>query len=169
MKELLLRMAWYNAWANERIIEVLSLLTSEQLDQELSSSFPTIRMTVAHIWGAEEIWMKRIQGEERPAWEGYDVMEENIDVLTDKWKISSAGFVRFVSGLPEQWDSVPVVRAYNMKGELCEDRLDEVLQHVFNHGTYHRGQIVTMLRQVGVTKIPGTDMTLYCRSRRANQ
>lgn len=169
MKELLQRMAWYNAWANEQIIEVLTLLTPEQLDHELVSSFPTIRQTVQHVWGAEEIWMKRINGEQRPAWEGYETPDKDINVLTDKWKISSSGYVSFVSGLPEHWDSVPVVQAYNMKGVLCEDRLDEVLQHVFNHGTYHRGQIVTMLRQVGVTKIPGTDLTLYCRGKRAYQ
>jgi uncharacterized damage-inducible protein DinB len=162
MKQLLTRLARYNAWANERIIEVLALLGKEQLDQEIESSFPSIRKTVAHVWGAEEIWMKRINGEQRPAWEAYEDVVDFL-VLIGKWKISSAGFISLVSTLPEHWESAPIVTAYNMKGVLCYDPLDEVLQHVFNHSTYHRGQLVTMLRQLGVTHIPATDFIVFSR------
>ncbi|MBS1734314.1 MAG: DNA polymerase, partial [Bacteroidetes bacterium] len=53
----------------------------------------------------------------------------------------------------------------NTKKEQFKQPVSEVLHHIFNHATYHRGQLVTMLRQVGVKDIPGTDLVLFLRKK----
>lgn len=162
MKQLLTRMARYNAWANERMIEVLSLLGEEQIDQHIESSFPSIRKTVLHVWGAEDVWLLRIQGQEKPPFRGMEFSGTFKELLA-QWRVSSAQFISVAARLPETMESMPTIRFYNLKGDLCNDPLDAVLQHVFNHSSYHRGQLVTILRQLGVTSIPATDFIVFSR------
>jgi uncharacterized damage-inducible protein DinB len=61
MKQILLDYTQYNMWANKRIIDILKPLTNENIDQDLGGSFNTIRQTIYHIWGAESIWLQRLQ------------------------------------------------------------------------------------------------------------
>ena len=68
MKDLLLKYAQYNVWANNLLIEVLQSLEDEQVNQEVVSSFTSIRATVYHIWSAEYIWLQRLTLVEHPIW-----------------------------------------------------------------------------------------------------
>ncbi|MBP1650584.1 MAG: DinB family protein [Bacteroidetes bacterium] len=61
MKEVVLNLAGYHLWANQRLVTVLKKLTEAQLDQEVVSSFPSIRQTVYHVWDAESVWKQRIE------------------------------------------------------------------------------------------------------------
>ena len=162
MKELLLRAAWYNAWANEHFIELLITLSNEELDMEIISSFPCIRKTVMHIWGAEDIWIQRFESVERPVWKPA-TFNGGITALCDEWRIASSGLIRFTGRLKDDEALSQIVTGVNLKGEPFNDPLGAGLQHVFNHSTYHRGQLVTMLRQAGVTAIPQTDLIVYTR------
>ncbi|MBK6840509.1 MAG: hypothetical protein IPG90_21225 [Bacteroidetes bacterium] len=59
----------YNLWANQRLLDIISEHCSdEQLNRELVSSFPTIRKTLLHIWGAESVWLIRLNGSSPNAW-----------------------------------------------------------------------------------------------------
>jgi uncharacterized damage-inducible protein DinB len=161
MKEYLLTAAQYNIWANDRFIKVLTSLDDGVLDKEIISSFSSIRKTVLHIWGAEDIWLQRLHRVEKPAWKAIG-FEGTIGELCHQWVKSSHGLAALVSssddsGLTQRMASV------SMKGERHEDAVGAALQHVFNHTTYHRGQLVTMLRQAGITDIPGTDLIAFVR------
>jgi uncharacterized damage-inducible protein DinB len=160
MKELLLRAARYNAWANGLFTAVIRNLPDEILDQEIISSFSSIRKTVIHVWSSEDTWLQRLESVPEPVWQGK--FEGPITGVCDRWDESSASLIQFVEKSDEAFFTQRLSYK-NLKGDACNDRIDAVLQHIFNHPTYHRGQLVTMLRQSGITTIPGTDLITYAR------
>lgn len=162
MKELLLQYAKYNIWANKLLIDVMQSLDEGAVDREIVSSFPSVRATVYHMWGAEYIWLQRLQLAERPGWlptEFTGTFEE----ACAEWQKTSVAMLEFVE---KQYDDVAlahVFQYYDLKKNSHKSPVYQTLQHVFNHATYHRGQLVTMLRQLGVAKIPATDFIAYTR------
>lgn len=162
MKDMLLRYLRYNIWANAQFIQILRSLSNEQLDQEIPSSFPSIRKTVNHMWGAEDIWLQRLRRLESPVWRVPDFTGD-INEACDIWEEASAGLLQFALSIPDDSGFGETIHVVNFKGEHYDDAVGDVLQHVANHAAYHRGQLVTMLRQAGVTAIPGTDFTIYVR------
>ena len=164
MKELLLRAAQYNAWANEQFIQLLLKLSDEQLDKEIISSFPSVRKTVLHIWGAEDIWLQRFEVVEKPVWKAAS-FSGTMQEACDAWRAASAALIQFMENVADEKALSRLITGINMKGEPYSDALNACLQHVFNHSTYHRGQLVTMLRQLGVAAIPQTDLIAFVRQK----
>jgi uncharacterized damage-inducible protein DinB len=161
LKEVVLNLAGYHYWANQRLAAVLKKLTDDQLDQEVVSSFPSIRQTVYHMWDAESVWKQRIELVEKtkkpaPQFQG------TFESACDEWITVS----RQLLEMAQQITPVKLshtVAYYNSQKQYGKLTVIEILMHVFNHATYHRGQLVTLLRQVGVTKIPGTDYNEYVK------
>ena len=161
LKEVVLNLARYHYWANQRLAAVLKKLTGDQLDQEVVSSFPSIRQTVYHMWDAESVWKQRMELIEKtqkpvPQFQG------TFEAACDEWLTVSRQLLEMV----EQTNPVKLshtVAYYNSQKQYGKLTVREILMHVFNHATYHRGQLVTLLRQVGVTKIPGTDYSDYVK------
>jgi uncharacterized damage-inducible protein DinB len=162
MKELLLQMAKYNLWANKRIIELMLKLDDEQLDKEIESSFPSVRDSALHIWGAEFLWLQRLQLTEQPVYMPY-IFKGSFEEACADWQLVSQAFIDFTGRQYDDKAFEHVVQYYNSEKKSFKNPVFEILQHVFNHSTYHRGQLVTMLRQSGVHKIPATDFTVYLR------
>lgn len=162
MREHLLRYLRYNIWANAQFIQILRGLSDKQLDQEILSSFPSIRKTVNHMWGAEDIWLQRLQRVENQVWRVPD-FKGGIQEACDIWEEASLSLLHFAQHIEDDAGFADSIHVVNMKGGHYDDVISEVLQHVVNHATYHRGQLVTMMRQAGVTTIPGTDYTIYVR------
>lgn len=161
MKDLLQQYAAFNLWANRLLFECIGKLNEEQAKQESSSSFPSIRQTLQHIWLAEEVWWKRLKLMEQIELES-EKFNGRLDELMKKIERQSMEWSDWVHNATEV--QLCHVFAYqNTKREQFKQPVNEVLIHVFNHGTYHRGQLVTMLRQLGVEKIPGTDFILFSR------
>lgn len=164
MKDILLSYAAYNLWANNRIAEVLKKLPDTQLDQETGSSFGSLRKTVYHMWDAESIWYQRLQLVEqaiKPS-PGYDGTFTEACALWQKQSQSLADWVKQVQ--PVRLEHV--VAYYNTRKQYCKSSVIEMLMQVFNHASYHRGQLVTMLRQAGITKIPVTDYCEFTRGKK---
>lgn len=161
MKELLLQFAKYNLRANKRIIDILLKLDDEKLDQEFVSSFSTIRKTVYHLWSAEFMWFQRLQLTENPVRIG-DIFQGTFSEACDDWQKVSAAIIQFIE--KEQNDRLMshVIEFYREK-KAYKNKVSDILLHSFNHATYHRGQLVTMLRQLGVTKIPGMDLITFAK------
>ncbi|NDC41286.1 MAG: hypothetical protein EBZ77_07020 [Chitinophagia bacterium] len=162
MKELLTALAGYNAWANKAMINKMLAVTPELLDRPLTSSFASIRTTVYHCWSAEDIWLQRLQQVAEPIWaEG--IFEGSFSDACANWAVISEGLVHYVANHSETELQQPVL--YNdLKGNAFHTPASEILLHVFNHATYHRGQLVTLLRTVGETEIPRTDFIVYSRT-----
>jgi uncharacterized damage-inducible protein DinB len=162
MKELLLQYAQYNIWANKLVIDSMLQLDEAALDQEIVSSFPTLRRTVYHTWSAEQTWLERLQLAEQPVWME-SIFSGSFSEACAGWQKSSEALLLFTD---KQHDlSITHMTQYaDRKGNPYKTPVYQILQHVFNHSTYHRGQMVTMMRQAGVVKIPGTDFILFSRS-----
>lgn len=147
----------YNAWANARLADVLRTLTPAQLDQEIVSSFPSIRKTVFHISDAEQVWLSRLHGFSPTEWPS-----KNADSGTaiDGWMNASKTLLEFVEKQPaEFFQSSNTYRT--MAGMERTTKVEGMIMHCMNHSTHHRGQLVTMLRQAGVKEIPSLDLITY--------
>lgn len=167
MKEILLQLAAYNTWANQLMLEAIIQLPEEQQDQELPSSFKSLRATLLHMLDAESIWWQRMKLQERivrPS-EGFQggmnelaqaVLQQNR--LWNEW-IRQAG----------EHQLHHVFQYQNTKREQFKEPVSQMLLHVFNHGTYHRGQLVNMMRQLGAGKIPATDFIVWSRKKPTQQ
>ena len=161
MKPLLQQYAAYNIWANQRIFDCINNLADDQINREIPSSFSSIYKTVLHMWVAEDAWWQRIKLAEQIVPTG-DNFKGSFSELKNKINQQSATWQDWVDGATET--QLAHVFAYqNSKKELFKQPVYEMLVHLFNHGTYHRGQIVTLLRQLGVDKIPPTDFIVFCR------
>lgn len=157
MKQRYLDYASYNIWANNRIISDLLLLDDTLLSRELVGSFPTIRATILHIWYAELGWLSRLKTNRWEAVQAEGFSGAN-DVLFRQWKETSRAFRDFVAAADIEQ---PVRFQHKGKGFVIPAR--EVMQTVFNHGSFHRGQVVMMMRQVGATEISQTDYIEWVR------
>jgi uncharacterized damage-inducible protein DinB len=161
MKEILLQYATYNGWANQKLADIIVNLTEEQLTQPVVSSFAGIKLTLLHIWDAESIWWQRMKLNEKVIWPSsvsdYSIKEiiNGVNQQDKKWRewITDAS--------PAAIDHV--FSYQNSKKEQFKQPVYQLLLHVFNHSTYHRGQLVTMLRQLAVAKIPATDFIEWSR------
>lgn len=160
MKELLLQMARYNTWANKQFIDVLLKLDEDVWDMEITSSFPSIRRTVYHLWSAEDIWLQRLNLVEQPQW-AESVFSGNFAAALEKWQNASQALQTFVENQYDDEAFRHVLQYYNLKKVSFKIPVYIVLMQAFNHATYHRGQLTTMLRQAGVKKIPGTDLHTF--------
>jgi len=152
----------YNAWANHRSLEAASKLTNEQFTKPMGSSFGSVRDTLAHICAAEWIWLERFQGRS-PA--SFPDTSEFVDVgrLRAKWAEQETRLLAFVGKLT-QGDLDRVLEYKTMNFGVYKNPLWQSMQHVVNHGTYHRGQVTTLLRQLGAQPIL-TDLMHYYRER----
>src|SRR6267142_1409882 len=152
----------YNAWANRRSLTAAVALTPEQFTKPMGSSFSSVRDTLAHIFGAEWIWLERFQGRSPSSLP--DVTQyPDIATLGERWGEFEPRILNFVRALTQS-DLERVLEYKTLKFGVYKNPLWQSMQHVVNHGTYHRGQITTMLRQHGAQPIL-TDLMHFYRER----
>jgi uncharacterized damage-inducible protein DinB len=150
----------YNAWANARMFSAAEALTAEQLEAPLVSSFPSLKATLSHIVVTEWVWLRRWRGESptaAPAWAEEPSLRELKSQLAD----IEAERASFLAGRTDA-DLEDVISYRGGDGQAFAHPLPDLIRHVVNHSTYHRGQLVTLLRQLGHTP-PSTDFTRYLR------
>lgn len=163
MKELLQQYAAYHNWANKAMLDRISKLPEEKIMQDISSSFPSLYLTVKHMWRAEELWWQRLKLVENPVAQS-DGFTGTFAELYGQLSRQNAIWKEWVdnAGLHQ----LNHVFAFVREKEQYKMVVHDMLLHLFNHGIYHRGQLVTMLRQLGEDKIPATDYVVYCRQRK---
>lgn len=150
----------YDAWANARALDACSALTPERFTKDLGSSFPSVRDTLAHIMSAQWIWNERFHG--RPT-AGLPKSDQYTDlaILGERWAEVQRDLLGFVNKLSDA-DLERTFEYRDTKGNAHRNVYREVLQHLANHGTYHRGQVTTLLRQLGVKPV-NTDLIVFYR------
>jgi uncharacterized damage-inducible protein DinB len=156
--------ASYNYWANGELTKTILALTPQQQQAEVKSSFTSLQKTIIHMWDAESIWWQRMKLQENiviPGLTFHATMHEAVNGLMNQ----SKDWMNWVQQANEL--QLEHVFAYqNSKKEQFKQPMWQMLLHMFNHATFHRGQLVTILRQVGEEKIPPTDYIHYTRSRK---
>jgi uncharacterized damage-inducible protein DinB len=154
----------YNAWANRRALEAASALTAEQYTRSLGSSFSSVRDTLVHICSGEWVWLERFEARSPAAFPDLKHLD-TASALREHWSSQEAALLTFVGTLTQQnLDAVMEYRTF--KFGTYRNPLWQSMQHVVNHGTYHRGQITTLLRQLGAQPVL-TDLMHFYRERSA--
>jgi uncharacterized damage-inducible protein DinB len=163
MKAILQQYCAYNTWANQTLFDAIQALPTEQQTAEVPSSFPSLLKTVLHMWDAEYIWWQRVK------------LQERIVRPSDQFNGSFAEAAQEALRQNRQWEQwinnaqdrvlEHVFQYQNSRKESFKQPIYEMLLHLFNHGTYHRGQLVTMMRALGVEKIPPTDFIVWSRKK----
>jgi len=151
----------YHYWARDRLLDAVEALTPEQFTRDLGNSFRSVRDTLAHTYGAEWIWYSRWQGEAPaalPATDGFP----DLASLRQAWRDHEKKMRAFVEGIDDH--GLERVLPYKLtNGQPAASVLWHMLQHVVNHASYHRGQVTTLLRQLGAAPPKSTDLITYYR------
>ena len=155
----------FHYWARDRVLDAAGRLSPEQFTRQIVGSFPTVRDTLVHLYWADWAWYQ--------IWHGtFPSTALAVDQFTDVESIARAWTdhetkVRvFVAALGGD-DPHRVVEFRRPDGTAAAFPVAHMIQHLVNHGTYHRGQITMMLRQLGVPPPESTDLIRYYRDRAA--
>jgi uncharacterized damage-inducible protein DinB len=161
-KAVLQQFATYHTWANDRVIDFITRLPPQLFDEKVRSSFTSLRQTVLHLCEAEYIWWQRVQKAENPVSPAKD-NDLQVKYILDRWKQQSRLWQQWVSDAQDE-DLLRILPYMNSRKERFEQPVYEVVLQVSNHGTYHRGQVITILRQLGLENLPNTDFITWSRN-----
>ncbi|MEP6845302.1 MAG: DinB family protein [Panacibacter sp.] len=154
-KDLFKELTEYNLWANTIVCTWLEQISDEQWATEVVSSFNSIQETVLHAISAEKAWLQRFKKENvewlQPTYKG--TKEDHIKL----WKETSTELKSFIDAFNEN-DLDTNLDFKRLNGDAYSMPYYQLFAHVVNHASYHRGQLVTMLRQVGFTNVGSTDL-----------
>jgi uncharacterized damage-inducible protein DinB len=153
----------YHYWARDRLLAAVEPLTAEQLTRDMGSSFRSIHDTVVHIYAAEWVWHSRWTGVSPttlldPA--GFP----DVATIRQRWAELEGQVRSFIESAGE----AGLARVYDYKllsGAAGRSELRQMVQHFVNHASYHRGQVTTLLRQIGVQPATSQDLIAFYRER----
>ncbi|MEO8511980.1 MAG: DinB family protein [Ignavibacteria bacterium] len=153
---------FYNYWANKKLINKLNAIPGELLSRELKSSFTTITKTILHMYDAETIWLKRLEGVSLTEWPSVHFKGSDEDALRalERSSFEIAEYVINVSDEKLHGES----SFTSLNGKVHTMKGYDIIQHCMNHSTFHRGQIITMLRGLDINDLPSTDYIAYLRT-----
>lgn len=143
----------YNYWARDRQLEACAALNEEQFLRPMGNSFSSVRDVLAHLIFAEWVWLERWLGRSPTTADREQVAADTfptLDSVRERWSGLERNMRLYLSGLDDA-----VLRGSltytNWRGQVCTYPLGHTMFHVANHQTYHRGQVTTLLRQLGAT------------------
>jgi uncharacterized damage-inducible protein DinB len=156
------RLIDYTVWANHRVLRVAATLSVDDFKRDLRSSHGGVRGTLTHMLWAEWLWLERWKGV--PASQVIDESEfADLVQLRDRWAVVDEHRRVWFSALrPESPGEI--VHYRNTKGVAFEAPLWQLVQHQANHSSYHRGQVITLARQLGARAV-STDLLSWDRER----
>jgi uncharacterized damage-inducible protein DinB len=148
----------YTKWADARMFDAVAKLTPEQWTKDLGSSLKSVRDTAVHLVSAQWIWISRWTGESPKAmWTAADYPTPAS--VREKWEPLSGKLAGFAAEQTEE-SLAKAVNYKNLKGDPMSFLLGQLMLHAVNHSTYHRGQVTTLLRQLGAQPV-STDLVVY--------
>jgi uncharacterized damage-inducible protein DinB len=149
----------YSAWASRRLLDAAQTLDSEQLHRDLGVPNKSVHGTLAHILMADRNWLARVSGRvlSNPM-EQTEAMEAEWPRVLEQWEARAKPLT--------DSDLAQVIAYKDMKGNPYETPLWQIVMHVVNHATLHRGQVMAMFRQLGVGP-PPTDLIFYYREQKS--
>jgi uncharacterized damage-inducible protein DinB len=151
----------YHYWARDRLLDALDLLAPEQFTRDLGSSFKSIRDTVSHTYAAEWAWHSRWIGQSPSGPLPFDQFADVASV-----RAAWTALEPKVRGFVEDAGEAGLTRVIDYKllnGQPGATPLWQMVQHVVNHASYHRGQVTTMLRQIGAAPAKSMDLIAFYR------
>jgi uncharacterized damage-inducible protein DinB len=166
VKEHFALMARYNAWANARLYRMAAQLSDEQYRRDVSAYFTNLHGTLNHLLVADRIWMWRLTGTGVAPNRLDAIVSEDLIELTAARHAEDERIVSFVESLTDaRLESELEYRT--VKGASQQQKHREVLAHLFNHQTHHRGQAHAILTTLGVKEPDSLDVLWMLRERPA--
>ncbi|HBB98504.1 MAG TPA: hypothetical protein DC054_24240 [Blastocatellia bacterium] len=156
----------YTEWANDLAMEAADELPDEDLLRDVGISHKSILGTLTHMAGAEWIWLERWHGHSPAKAEAWSMWTpeacSDLATLNDRWMEVVLRRAQFISAMDEARLEAELPFKL-LSGDPSSMRLVDQMRHVANHSTMHRGQVVGMIRQLGIEP-PSTDLLFYLRS-----
>ena len=149
----------YNYWARDRQLEVCTMLGEEQFLRPAGNSFGSVRDTLAHLLDVEWVWHERFRGRSPRSDPPWLAGLRSADALRERWRSVEADLRDYLAGLDAEALDRPLTYI-NFAGKTWTYPLWQALFHLANHQTYHRGQVTTLLRQLGAEP-PAIDLLVY--------
>jgi uncharacterized damage-inducible protein DinB len=150
----------FNSWATQKIMDAVTSLPPDQVRLDMKASHGNIHGTLAHLVTSEEIWFSRLTGTPISA-ASKPAEAASIADLKEKWETTGFAIARWLGTLTDKKLQEPFSFT-TMQGATYTHTFAQAIQHLVDHGTYHRGQVVVLLRQLGI-KPPSTGMIGFFR------
>jgi len=160
-----LRLHWeYTIWASARVMKAASELTPEERERNFGTADKSVTGSLAHIFAADRVWLNRIQGSINP---GAFISPEDRDfaLLEREWAPLLERWKQWAAGLTDE-SVLAKVAYHDLKGNPQSTALWQIVLHVVNHGTHHRGQVSGFLRTMGKVP-PALDLIAFYREKAA--
>ncbi len=158
-KKYFVELANYNNWADKISIEWLNQINDEQWERTVESSLSSIKATATHIVSAKKIWIDFWTKVPNPTYLPSKFKGTKTELI-EIWQKKSVDLKNFIENFPEEDYEKPITLLYpnGREGQMI---FWQTFPHFVNHATYHRGQLVTLLRQAGFTNFSNTDLATY--------
>jgi len=163
MKSLLLNYLQYNHWANEKMCNYLSGVDEPGIVDNKKAEYQTIKNVILHIADAEQTWLARLNGKNIPHMHNLDVAGSFANICATI-RTNSADFIDLISGKDDEF-FLSSTEYINLKGKTFSQNNAEIILHCMNHSTFHRGQVMCILRHVGYTDQSASDFIMFLREK----
>jgi len=151
----------YHYWARDRLLEAVEALDAATFTAPRESSFSSIRDTLAHTCLAELVWYSRWQGRPPSSFPALDQFADAASLRT-AWRELEEQVRAFIEPMSDA-DMTRVVHYRMFSGAEAASPIGQMVQHLVNHASYHRGQVTTMLRQAGAKPAKSMDLITFYR------
>lgn len=140
--------AAYNLWANEALCKTVRNLTQEQWAQSIGGPFGSFEKLLTHLWDVEELWWQRLKLVEHPVAPSLS-FSGDVSALCVHWLKASEQWKTWVASTTDA-TLQHTIEYRNSKREAFKQPVQQILLHLFNHQSFHRGQVSHALRTLGV-------------------
>ena len=149
----------YTAWASRMLVDAAAGLSGEELTRDFGTADKSVLATLVHIFAADRVWLTRLNGE--PAHAFVTDADYQLAVLQNDWPALHTRWKRWASELT--WEAARADVSYtDMSGNAWRQPVGQLVLHMVNHGTHHRGQVAGFLRTMGHAP-PKLDLVHYYR------
>jgi len=150
----------YSAWASQRLLDVAAKLSEEELTRDFKTADKSVLDTLVHIYAADRIWLARVLAEPRATF--LDPEDRDLALLQTEWPALYQRWKLWLRDFNDE-DALRVIAYQDMKGRPYSQPVWQILLHLVNHGTHHRGQVSGFLRAMDRTP-PPLDLIAYYRA-----
>ena len=150
----------YSAWASQRLMDAAAKLSEEELTRDFKTADKTVLDTLVHIYAADRIWLSRVLGETRTSFSGPE--DRDLTLLQTEWPALHQRWKLWLRDFNDD-DVLRAISYHDLKGRPYSQPAWQILLHLVNHGTHHRGQVSGFLRAMNHTP-PPLDLMAYYRT-----